>query len=55
MRYLITTTDNKPFLTKWFEFENHFNISLGMKVYDLALNKFTIDGETWVDIEIDHL
>lgn len=55
MRYLITTKEVKsPFLTKWFEFENHFNPDVGMIVYDLFENKFTTDGQTWFDIEVDH-
>ena len=59
MRYLIiTTTTTKPFppfRTKYFEPENHFNANLGMQVYDLALNKFSIDGKKWLEIEFDHL
>jgi hypothetical protein len=55
MRYLVTTKHHKPFLTKCFELENHFNVLHGMIVYDLTENKFTIDGETWVDIDIHHL
>lgn len=55
MRYLITTKKNPPFLTKWFESENHFNKDIGMIVYDLIENKFTSDGIHWYDIEIDHL
>ena len=56
MRYLITTKEcYKPFLTKWFTPENNFNMDLEMIVYDLVLNKFMVDGETWHDIEIDHL
>ena len=55
MRYLITTKDNEPFLTEWFIPENNFNAELGMEVYDLAENKYTIDGYNWQDIEIDHL
>ena len=56
MRYLITTKEVKsPFLTQWFEPENHFNPDIEMIVYDLVECKFTTDGETWNDIEIDHL
>ena len=55
-RYLITTKEVKsPFLTKWFEPENHFNPDIEMIVYDLVECKFTTDGKTWHDIEIDHL
>lgn len=56
MRYLITTKEVKsPFLTKWFEPENHFNPDIEMIVYDLVECKFTTDGTTWHDIDIDHL
>ncbi len=55
MRYLITTSTNQPFLTNWYEFENHFNADLGMVVYDLELEKYTTDGFTWFDIKSDHL
>ena len=56
MRYLITTKEVKsPFLTNWFEPENHFNPDIEMIVYDLVERKFTTDGKNWHDIEIDHL
>ena len=58
MRYLITTKETQsPFLTDWFEPENHFNpeVAVGMIVYDLHKNKFTTDGKTWKEIEVDHL
>ena len=55
MRYLITTKFYEPFFTKWFEPENHFNIELGMIVYDLINCLFTTDGYQWDKIEIDHL
>jgi hypothetical protein len=53
MRYLITTKDNfQPFLTKWFEPEN---FTPGMVVYDLAEKTYTIDGENWLEVDIDYL
>ncbi|MBP8994846.1 MAG: hypothetical protein KBG30_13700 [Bacteroidales bacterium] len=55
MRYLITTKDAMPFLTKWFQAENHFNEELEMIVYDLFECKYTTDGKTWNDIEVDTL
>ena len=55
MRYLITTNIYKPFLTNWFDAENHFNERVGMVVYDLFGKMFTTDGKTWIDIGIDHL
>lgn len=55
MRYLITTTTHAPFLTEWYDFENHFNQDLGMVVYDLLNQKYTNNGYTWFEIQIDHL
>lgn len=55
MRYLITTKVEPPFLTKWFEPENHFNPDIEMIVCDLVECKYTTDGATWHNIEIDHL
>lgn len=56
MRYLITTQEFRmPFLTNKFQAENHFNFEIGMIVYDLVQCKFTTDGRTWYEIEIDHL
>ena len=55
MRYLITTINNHPFFSEWYDFENHFNPEVGMIIYDLVKFKFTTDGETWTDIKFDHL
>ena len=56
MRYLISTKDgNQPFLSKWFEPDNHFNPDVEMIVFDLYLLKFTTDGKTWNRLKIDHL
>lgn len=55
MRYLVTTKDNAPFLTKYFDDENHFNNEVGMVVYDLIKNIYTDDGITWKHLEVDHL
>jgi len=55
MRYLITTNNNVPFLTKWFDPENHFNKQDEMVVYDLVNYIYMDDGITWKLIDIDHL
>lgn len=56
MRYLITTKEGKsPFLTAWFDPENHFNPDVEMVVYDLYKSVFTTDGKTWYKIDVDHL
>jgi hypothetical protein len=53
MRYLITSDTNPPFLTKWYEYENHY--TEGMTIYDFGHNKYTTNGIDWHDIDIDHL
>ncbi len=57
MRYLITTTDITcpPFLTNYFEPENHFDSEIGMIVYDLHTDRYTTDGIAWNALAIDHL
>ena len=55
MKYLVTTNITDPFLTNYFDAENHFNSEIEMVVYDLYLNKYTTDGKNWYEIEIDHL
>lgn len=55
MRYIIILKDDKPFITKWFEKENHFNSEIISMVIDIALGMYTIDGETWIEMEVDHL
>lgn len=48
MRYLVTTNEaDAPFLTNWFDEENHWNDNVEMVVYDLEYEKFTVDGITW--------
>lgn len=56
MRYLITTLESyEPFLTDYFDSENHFNMDLGMVVFDLKLKRYTNDGVIWHDLQVDHL
>ena len=55
MRYLITTNNNTPFFTEWFDVENHFNKDVDMAVYDLSENRYTTDGVNWNRIMEDHL
>jgi hypothetical protein len=55
MQYLITTNVQPPFLTIWFDAENHFNPCVKMVVYDLINHVYTTDGHTWEPINIDHL
>jgi hypothetical protein len=54
MRYLVTTEKLGPYLTKWFDIENHYNRDLDMVVYDLLTFKYYA-GNGWIDITEDHL
>lgn len=60
MKYLVIATDpltgeKSAFYTDWFQAENHFNPDAGMVVIDLTHHLVTFDGDSWQDIEIDHL
>ena len=55
MRYLVTMNGNPPFLTKWFEYENHWQDNVNMAVCDLQNLTYTTDGTTWHSIETDQL
>lgn len=55
MRFLITTKEEEPFFTHWYDPENHHNELLGMVVYDLNKSIYTNDGREWFDIEEDNL
>lgn len=61
MKYLIIiknhpeSGERMAFYTDWFDAENHFNPDVGMIAIDLTQHLVTFDGETWQDIEQDHL
>lgn len=60
MKYLVIATDpttgeKSAFYTDWFQSENHFNPDCNMVVIDQTQHLVTFDGETWQDIEQDHL
>lgn len=55
MRYLVTSQFYTPFLTDWFDSENHFNPDAEMIVYDLVEKKYTHNGVDWFDLSVDHL
>lgn len=51
MRYLVCdNSENKPFYTEKFNMEN-FSMETDMIIFDLVLNRYTIDGKHWSDIE----
>lgn len=55
MRYLITFSNNQhpPFFTEWYDKKNHY--TRGMVIYDIVNQSYSVDGETFTKIEIDHL
>ena len=55
MRYLVTIPNYHAFLTKWFEYENHWDDGKGIVIYDLQTLTYTTDGTTWHPIEQDQL
>lgn len=60
MKYLIIYTrpetgKREAFYTNWFTPENNFNADCDMIVVDRTRSLVTFDGETWQDIEEDHL
>jgi hypothetical protein len=55
MRYLITTNQTQPFLTMYFNAENHFQENIKMVVFDLLKRIFTTNGKDWKAIPVDHL
>ncbi len=60
MKYLIIYTNpetgnREAFYTNWFDSANNFNADCVMIVVDRTRHLFTTDGETWRDIDEDHL
>ena len=53
MTYLVTQPNYAPFLTNWFDSENHFTED--MVVYNLLNNSYTTNGIEWIELNIDHL
>lgn len=54
-KYLVTILGEAPFFSDRFDIENHFMSDIGMVVYDLNKGKYTDDGKTWKDIQVDFL
>lgn len=52
--YFVVCKDNSAFYTNWYQFENHWNDGIHC-VINIGAFKITFDGETWEDIETDHL
>lgn len=60
MKYLVIATnpitgEQEAFYTNWFDAEKHFNPAAEMVVVDLTSHLVTFDGNTWQDVEEDHL
>ena len=55
MLYFVVAKDQTAFYTTWFEKEKHWNPDTIYCVVDIAKDQITFDGETWKEIEHDHL
>ena len=55
MRYLVTSNNSEPFLTKWFDIEDHWIDGVEMVVYNLISGRYTNDGVKWLEIKFDNL
>jgi S-formylglutathione hydrolase FrmB len=60
MKYLVimqdpATGERSAFYTNWFDAANHYNPDYNMIVIDHTQHLITFDGETWQDIDEDHL
>lgn len=55
MQYLIITKEHNPFLTNWYQYENHWVEGSFLMVFDTINYKYTKNGKDWLDIELDHL
>ena len=53
--YIIFKPGDAPFMTKWYQFENHWEPDTGMMVIYLPYRKYTVDGVSWHELESDHL
>ncbi len=57
MRYLIITKDQDDkqiaFLTNYYDYENHYKP--GMIVIDSSRASVSFDGQTWEEVQEDHL
>ena len=53
MRYIVFFNGEPPFYTKFFDAENLFII--GMTVIDTETQRYTTDGATWNEMQIDRL
>lgn len=50
MQYIVIYKDETAFATEWFNVEEQWSRSIRC-VIDLAADRVTFDGETWVEIE----
>ena len=54
MDYLIVTKDNKPFYTRYYQYENHYNENI-LVIFDIFGFQHTYDGINWIDTILDNL
>jgi hypothetical protein len=53
--YIVIQPGEKPFTTKWYQFENHWTPNIGMMVIYLPHQVYTVDGVNWYKLESDEL
>jgi hypothetical protein len=53
MKYLIIPKDSEPFMTSFFDYENHYEV--GMIVINNYNATYTRDGKTWHKLKFDSL
>ena len=53
MKYLVMHPDYSPFLTNWFDYQNHYIEK--MVIYNLINQTYSRDGITWLELSIDNL
>lgn len=54
MRYVVICRDETAFYSEYFNAENHWSRDIKC-VIDLATDRITFDGDSWNEIEQDHL
>lgn len=54
MRYIVICKDESAFYSDMFDPENHWSRNIKC-VIDLATDRITFDGDSWIEVEKDHL
>lgn len=54
MRYIVICKDESAFYSDLFDPENQWSRNIKC-VIDLATDRITFDGDSWIEVEQDHL